>query len=510
MSTIFSASTAARPGFVAVLLGAFLLAGCAVSPEPFTEEENLARAAADLERLFADQAKVERPITLEEATARALKYNLDYRLKLMEKAVALGEADLSSYDLLPKVTAQAGYSARTNEDGTDATPGQRSITTEKTHNTADLELTWNVLDFGIGYLRAGQKADLALIVEERRRQVVHNIVKDVRAAFWRTVAAEQVLPGLDALRVRVREALDASEKLLDEGLGDAADHLAYQRDLLDTLARLESTRRDLENARANLATLMNLHPATPFTLAVDEADRAAVLDFPLEMDSAETLALVNRTELRGEAYQSRIYAEESKIAVLRMLPGLSFDAGLHFDDDHFLINNSWGTMGVSLAWNLMNVVRLPAALELAESQVNLSQMRRLALSMAVISQVHVSGLRYGSALREYALARKRSRVEARLRDFAGAARSASQGGELAEIQGEVRSLQARLREAMAFAFVQETYGGLFASLGLDPLPAGLPDQSLETVSQALEDTFARWDAGRIDLPALPEPAAAGS
>jgi outer membrane protein TolC len=477
---------------------ALLATACSLDPEPFTGDENAARVAADRLNMFAGQEKVVQAITLEEATARALKYNLDYRLKLMEKAVSLEEVDLSHYSLLPQVTADAGYSYRSNDDGTQTVPGGTpSITTERVHNTAGLSATWNVLDFGISYIRAKQQTDLSLIVEERRRQVVHNIVKDVRAAFWRVVAAERSLPRLEKLLDRVRGAQKNSEKLLAEGLGNPVEHLAYQKDLLDTLAQLEVSRRDLTAAKTNLAALMNLHPGTRYTVTVDDAMIGDSLSFPLSIEAVEDAALFNRTEMRGEAYQARVYAQESKIAVLRMLPGISFSGGLKYDDDHYLLNSNWGTMGVSLAWNLLNVVKLPASLDLAEKQEELSNVRRMALSMAVISQAHVAGLKYASSAKEYSLARKRFEVEDRLRAQSAAAKYAQRGGELAEIQSEVRSLEARLRRDLAYANVQEAYGGIIASMGVDPLPPTMAGDSLEAVKKELARTFKDWRDGKF-------------
>src|SRR6185437_1090717 len=66
------------------------------------------------ETMFAGQDPVTRPVSLSEAMARAIKYNLDNRLKLMEEAVARRQLDLASYDLLPRLTIAAGYTDRNN------------------------------------------------------------------------------------------------------------------------------------------------------------------------------------------------------------------------------------------------------------------------------------------------------------------------------------------------------------------------------------------------------------
>ena len=65
------------------------MSGCATKVDPLTDDERFARAADDMVSMFADQAPVTGPITIGEAIARALTYNLDHRLKKMETALAV-------------------------------------------------------------------------------------------------------------------------------------------------------------------------------------------------------------------------------------------------------------------------------------------------------------------------------------------------------------------------------------------------------------------------------------
>ena len=94
------------------------LAGCSsMNPTPFTESQVKDRVAADRIGMYADQEPILKPITFEEAAARALKYNLDYRLKLMETALAQGLQDVSRWDMMPRLLVGAGYGSRSNDSG---------------------------------------------------------------------------------------------------------------------------------------------------------------------------------------------------------------------------------------------------------------------------------------------------------------------------------------------------------------------------------------------------------
>ena len=70
-------------------------------------------------------------------------------------------------------------------------------------------------------------------------------------------------------------------------------------------------------------------------------------------------------------------------------------------------------------------------------------------------------------------------------------------GELELIQGELNALQADLRRDLAYAELRNSYGQVFASAGLDPLPQTLPSGELADIAQALGNNEARWQRGDI-------------
>ena len=102
---------------LALLTAALVLAGCTVTPKLATQDEVRDRVKSDAGRMYLNQTPITGPVGLDEAIARTLKYNLDYRLKKLESALALGLTDYASYDMLPKLLATAGYRTRNNDSG---------------------------------------------------------------------------------------------------------------------------------------------------------------------------------------------------------------------------------------------------------------------------------------------------------------------------------------------------------------------------------------------------------
>ena len=266
---------AAGRGAAAVLvLAALLSAGCSVAPVATTQAEVAQRVAQDRAGMFVGQEPVGGPMTYSEVAARALKYNLDVRLKAMEGALSIGQLDVAGWDMFPRVLANAGYVSRAPEDGSRTKTietGFESLfhqtSSERTRSIANAEFSWNVLDFGVSYYRARQLADQVLIADERKRKVVQNIVADARNAYWRALGAQRLSGRIDALLQRSQESLDRARSVERQGLMSKPLVLAYQRALLDTILLLQYRRQELELSKQELAALMNLPPGTAFTLA---------------------------------------------------------------------------------------------------------------------------------------------------------------------------------------------------------------------------------------------------
>ena len=506
------------PKLLAALIGsAVFLGGCAILPEPLRQDEVRNRVNADQMNLYVEQELVFKPISFEEAVARALKYNLDYRLKLMESALASGFANLSRYDMLPNLLVNAGYTRRSNDAGGDSfdiETGQLIPSTsnassqERNRRLASAEFSWNMLDFGVSYFRAKQHADQYLIAEERRRRVIQNILQDTRSAYWRAVGAQRLAREAEVLGERVRGALERSREAEAQGLLPPREALTYQRLLLDAVALLAARRQELEFAKRELAALMNITPGTEFTVV--EASEPPLTPVPYNVAELEEIALSNRPELREEDYRVRITSADARRQLLSLLPGISFNVGAQYDSNKYLYNNNWVDSGVRVSFNLLKALSLPAMQDAQAAQQKTDEARRLALSMAVLTQVRVAIERYRLALHDLEIARESNTVDQRLASFARAAASSRADGELEQIRAETRALNSEYQRYAAYANAQTAFGRIYNSLGLEVLPANLEAGSISELAQAVatnlgsieNETFPRLLDSNQTLPPL--------
>jgi multidrug efflux system outer membrane protein len=90
-----------------------LLTGCALEPKPLDGEARTVRAASDLAALHDIAYAPTGPITLEEAMARAVAFNLQRRVKEIETEIEDAELRTKNIDMLPTLEGDAEWDRNT-------------------------------------------------------------------------------------------------------------------------------------------------------------------------------------------------------------------------------------------------------------------------------------------------------------------------------------------------------------------------------------------------------------
>jgi outer membrane protein TolC len=310
-----------------------------------------------------------------------------------------------------------------------------------------------------------------LIAEERRQRVVQNILQDMRISYWRALAAQKLEQQTRTLHKQANQALEMYRKAEREGIVPHKETLEFQRLMLDTVMQLSQREQDLEIAKRELAALMNVPPNSTFTLADSLARELPPL--PTNERDLEDLALLKRPELREEDYRVRVTADEVRARMLSFLPNLSLSSTARYDSNRFNLNQSWIDSGVQLGFNLLKLPPLPATRAVNEAQAQVDEARRMALSMAILTQVRVALERYRLARQDYQLSTQSRALDDRLSDYANASLKSETGGELELIRAKTRALNSEYAHYIAFASAQAAYGRIYNSVGLGVLPANL-------------------------------------
>ncbi|WP_237133373.1 TolC family protein [Pseudohongiella sp. O18] len=459
----------------------------------------------DLPNVFVQQEPITGALTLEEALARALKYNLDHRLMLMEEVLRNNQLHLSRFDMLPTLALNSGYVTRSNENlnlsrdtGTGNVTTDPSLSQDRNLGTANLNMSWNVLDFGVSYYQAHQNADQYLIAQERRRRVVNQVVQQVRAAYWRAATAEPLYRQVEPLLVEARQALVDAREVESQRLTPPLESLQYQKGLVEVIRELEGMEMDLAIAKAELASLMGLRPGEPFSLALPATDEMQAPQLDMAIEDMEELALLRRPELIEERYQQRISAAETRKALLRLFPSLTLSTSANYDSNSYLVNQNWADAAARLSWNLLNLASGPSAMRAAEAAEDVAEMRRLSLSMAALTQVHVSYQQYLRASKSFDRARVLDDIESRIFLAVSQAADNSAQSPLQRIRARMAAIYAEVNSFRAYAEVHSAVANLYVSMGLDLLPETVESHEITDLAADIREVLAQWNDGDIE------------
>lgn len=460
------------------LLTVVIVTGCSIVPRPWEKSEIKEASKQELIALNENEIII-KAISLDEAVYRGVKYNRQKRVKMMEAALAEKQFDLLKYDMLPALTTNAGYAARDNYAASASTVFKDGIPTalpddpsysvsqDKRQIAADITFSWNILDFGLSYVKAKQQSDRFLISKEEERKVLFNITQEVRKAYFQAVTAEELLKRIHPLMKEVRIALQDSDKVKKLRLKSPIDALTYQRELLDVLRDLTSLEKTLVFSKLELAELMGLKPGTQFQLADKVQSSYELPTVPFNLSTMEKIALENRPEILEGRYKERISQKELSVVMLSMLPGVSLSTGYNYNDNEYLLNNNWYSLGANVTWNLLNVFKYGTMSDVADAKILLAKERKLAIALAVITQVHLSAVRYQQAVGEYELSKAYLDVSQGIYEQAINANKLNMNSDLLIIKEKLSYLLATLRHSAAYANMQNSYGRIYASMGIN-------------------------------------------
>jgi outer membrane protein TolC len=479
-----------------LLLSTCLLAGCTAKPGLLSPDEINGFVETNAKDVVANQEAVHGAIGLYDAMARALKYNLDYKVEMMSATLAARAADVKSADMLPQVAASWGYAGRDPNSGgysrsltTGLKSADASTGSEPQTFNANIQASWNILDFGLSYVRSKQAVDQALIAQETKRKVVNRVIEDVRTAYWRAASAQHLLGELGVLEGRVNAALSNSQSLSREGSLAPLTALTYQRELVDIRKQIHMLDGDMRIAKVQLAALMNIPPTQDFTLVVP-AHNTVKLKLNQNAATMVETAMIHRPELHEALLKQRITAQETNAALLGMLPGIQVFGGVDWDSNNLLYSSNWLSWGAKASWNVMRVFQYPTIKAHNEASAALEHEQALALTMAVFTQVHSARARFAHSSEILKDANDYYVVQRRILEQVRSSAASNAASEQSLIREQMNTLLAYAKYDVAYADLQNAFAGVYSSIGIDPY--GEDVSGTETVAELAGKLRLMW------------------
>ncbi len=486
-------------------LGLFLVS-CSVTPEALSLEEQMIQIEEDLAAIAAEKSPVTKDLTLYEAMARAVQHNLQQRVSAYEINLKRNDLDLNRLDMLPELNI--GYTRSYRDSDPEATfisssTGQTALQTidfdDRNKSVASLELSWNILDFGLSYARAQKHADQYLIATEHRRKILQGLIEQTRIAYYRAAAADHVLSEVDVLIDEAKLNLSKARHIEEVGLKAPKEILSYQSSLLETMRNLLIRRKSLMTAKLELATLINLNNAEDYKISYDERDLASnIPTFDMNGDSLEMFALMNRPEIKEAFYDHRGAVRDVRTEVMNTLPGLGFTIGGNYDSNSILENTQWLSLATGFAGNLMRIFTLDNRVENAEFKEKLVALKRKALVAAVMGQVKMSYTRFDVAQKDYEVFKDLAVVNKRLLKTVEKKLNEGEVSHADLLAAKARILTNKLEQYYAYIDVHGEYARLVSTLGMDVLPPSYGEMDIDTLAGEIEAHFKTVDYKTID------------
>jgi len=478
-----------------LLISIILVSGCTITPTPLTPEEIELVAEADRGLIFKNQEPQEGPLTLDRAIAMSLKYNLENRVKLMEQALSYQTFELAKLEMLPDLTAYGGYSDRDSDNASFSNSilsGNQSLepSTSQSREIVDADVTfsWRLLDFGVSYLQAKQDADRYLIAVNARKKVMLGLMQEVRAAYWKAMVMDTMEDEVNDVADKVDQMRANLEIVRQERLKTPVAVLEDIRILIETTQQLDQIQQTISTEKTRLARLINA-PSNEEIVFPELDQFPELLDVTDKFDEMEILALTNSADYANEVYNARIEQVETRKTMLRLLPELEFRYSANYNDNTFLLNQTWRQLGVNLTSDIVRLASFRQIKKFRETNEQITINRKLAINMAVITGLHISWQDYQNARKQFEQAEYLNEIDNEIARLAETAEQSSKGTGVATIENELRALRSKLSQMQTYASAQEAYGSFTLSLGLNPIPTNHQAYSVGELGDLVSTEF---------------------
>jgi outer membrane protein TolC len=426
------------------------------------EDQRLYNARKDVKTIYESVDSEVYRLNLDDIIRIALKRNLDLLVKKREIAVKYESAMSDQLRMLPQLIANGELSGRNkplivSSKSVDPTvpPAPPSISSDQHVDRYDVNIIWNLLDFGLSYYKARQENNRYRMMQLEYEKIRQNLVLEITKSFWKAIAYKKAIEeGKDIVEL-VAEQQKKIQAQIDEHLISKVKGYATEINLLTLEIQMKTFQKEYDSAISELILKTGLPAYVRMELIEEKAPiREIVLADILEL---ERVALQNRPELYSRDIESKIVEDEVRSAFLQMIPGIELFAGDYYDANSYLTYKHWLAAGARASYNLFALPQRIYDVKSGYKHKDLVKMNRLAESIAILSQVRLAYIMYHDNFQEYVLATKLDEVNDKLLK---AAKDELQHGTLNPTEVLIYSSESLLAKANALKALGEVHVSL--------------------------------------------------
>ncbi len=476
-------------------------AGCVpASPDYCCVRQN--NAIYDMCRLNNNIRLLRTELTLCDIVQIAVECNLDVQIQKMEEAVQCEKVFAEKLKALPELDINADFSNRNNnpawysrtvnpppvpnptgkENSRNTNPTPRgalaSQSTSKFHRDFDFALAYNIIDFGLSFVRARQEKNRLCLLMQRNMRARQNLVLDVYRAYYRAIVAKQAVAQSEKLIGDLEARQEQLQQQVESQLVSEMKGLVNENRLIDMQVKLYAFENEYRSAMTELSALMGLPPGQRFTLVPMDVQDVNIAD--IDTADLEKSAFLYRPELMAQDMQYHVDSDEVKAIMIQMFPNARLFGGMYHDDDRFMFNHDWWSVGTNISWDLF---RLPSQWRMekaARFKKQVAWETRLSMSMGILTQVHLANINVQETGRQYKLATNLFKVKQRQLNVANVLEASGELSVDDVMVFEVEALFAEVNAVKAFANLQVALEQLANAIGRPMRYSGLPKHCIPT------------------------------
>ncbi len=429
------------------------------------------------------------PLSLDDAVLIGMENNLDMRISRIMEDISDENALMERLKMLPQLNLNSGVSQSSAPSDPDA---------DKATKTVSLSLTWNILDFGLSYIRARQSAMRAEIRRMERDRQAQLLAAEIASAYWQTVLAEQSLEQIRTIETEVRGYKERAELLVSQKRLDPIVSKAIEKKIVELAITASDLRAEISGARIELCRLMGVSPMTEIRLKrASFQEHLKGLPDPGEFDpqKLEMISLTRRPDFYSEDLELQIQQDEARSALVSMLPGAQLNFGNYYNSSSSYSNNMWASWGSTLTSALLSLPSQYVNWRSQKKSVAMVELQRLLLTAGVIVQAHMS-------LHDYMVKEQQFRLYddsyAIAEDLLTMSRERHELGLLSDwalTQRMLEDVVARLARDRRIIALFNSYNTLLVTVGLDY--GQWEDNLLEMEADMPADTEDGWDGENV-------------
>lgn len=457
--------------YVLPLIALSCLCGCAHSGKSL---HDIRQSHAEHESAYLSLVLEElpdEPLTLQDVLSLALERNLDLLVKAKQTSYARELATGAMLKMMPALSFSAEASGRNRNTGMSSKsleptvpPAPPSISVEEATSRFDLTFTWNLLDFGLSFYKARQEVNKLVMRRCEYLKARLTLLSDTTTNYWKARVAQRGYCRAAACIERAQRLLDGLERQMGDQTLAKDVGLRYKAELLRVAQEKLRYEHIYHEAIGELARLIG-SPYPCFELA-DEPLHEPLMKLPDICELAE-VALDNRPELYGFDAEERVSRDDAEMAILKIFPTLTPFGSYNYDGNNFVLYHHWLAAGIRVVSNLLAIPYYFQERVASLCSVDVSRANRLAMSVAILTQLSLGYMNYVDSTLELVQAEEIARTRAELADVM---QRRSEEGDVSPIEAfakyQLDAIQAEIDAMRAYGNQQVAIEQINSSIGV--------------------------------------------